>query len=304
MKRLFIILLLVGLLMSGCGTPPSNPTTEPTLEPTISTEAPTDTATEPTEPETTTPTEPELVTPQFNFSMQKFTYTKFDNIEDLLEERIRLEKYAIEFMIACGTYANQLELNGDAEGWEFLETVLKPEQEYLLELQKQYMWDYKAFEYPVATYVWLYMKNEFGWSDIVCAGVMGNLMAECGGCWTQDLDWTLKGSSGLGMVQWLGSRREEITAKYGPSPSVDQQLQFMYDELYGLNGVTKQVKNSEFTEIMEAITPEDCAFAFASYYERCSNQYRSPRKRYARIAYEYFVEEVEAVQRIFLHSFL
>lgn len=221
MKRLFIILLLVGLLLCGCATSPSTPTTEPTLESTISTEAPIDPATEPTEPETTIPTTTEPETLEFNFPMQKFTYTKFNNIEDLLQERLRLEKYATAFMVACADYACQLEWD-DTEGWEFLENVLKPEQEYLLELQEQYMWDYKAFEYPVATYVWLYMKNEFGWSDIVCAGVMGNLMAECGGCWTQDLDWTLNSSSGLGMVQWIGSRRAEITAKYGPSPGVDE----------------------------------------------------------------------------------
>ncbi len=289
MKRLFIILLLVGLLLCGCTVSPSIPTTEPTLEPTISTEAPTDSATEPQ-------------TPGFNFSMQKFTYTKFDNIEDLLQERFRLGKYTAAFMLACADYVCQLE-GDNAEGQEFLENVLIPEQEYLLELQEQYLWDYRAFEYPVATYVWLHMKNEFGWNDIVCAGVMGNLMAECGGCWTQDLDWTLKGSSGLGMVQWIGSRRTEITSKYGSSPTIDQQLQFMYDELYGLDGVTKQVTNSQLKKIMEAITPEDCAFAFASYYERCSEQYRSPRKVYARIAYEYFVE-IEAVQKNSLHSSL
>lgn len=78
----------------------------------------------------------------------------------------------------------------------------------------------------------------------------------------------------------------------------------MYDELYGLNEVTKQVTSSQLKKIMEATTPEDCAFAFASYYERCSEQYRSSRRAYARTAYEYFVVEAEAMQNNFLHSSL
>lgn len=150
MQRLFIILLLVGLLLCGCVISPSTPTVEPTLEPTISTEAPTDSATEPTKPETTIPIETEPEISVFDFPTQKFTYTKFDNVEDLLQERLRLEKYATAFMRACASYVSQLEWN-DAEGWEFLENVLKPEQEYLLLLQEQYLRDYRAFEYPVTT---------------------------------------------------------------------------------------------------------------------------------------------------------
>lgn len=143
--------------------------------------------------------------------------------------------------------------------------------------------------YPVATQVWNYMKNEFGWNDIVCAGIMGNLMAECGGCWTADLDWDTHGSDGLGMVQWIGDRRKAIVKKYGKIPTVEEQLQFMYDELHGTNGVERQVTNSGYKAIMEAKTPEDCAYAFAQYYERCHKNHRSARKGYARTAYEYFV---------------
>ena len=135
--------------------------------------------------------------------------------------------------------------------------------------QEEENWRVRAEEYPVATQAWLYMKNELGFSDIVCAGIMGNMMAECGGCWTSDLDWDVSSSSGYGMIQWLGGRKQQLFSIYGSNPSVENQLDFVKDELYGTNGVTKQVTDSQLNKIINAETPEDCAYAFACYYERC-----------------------------------
>ena len=155
--------------------------------------------------------------------------------------------------------------------------------------QEEENWRVRAEEYPIATQAWLYMKNELGFSDIVCAGIMGNMMAECGGCWTSDLDWDVSSSSGYGMIQWLGGRKQQLFSIYGSNPSVENQLDFVKDELYGTNGVTKQVTDSQLDKIMNAETPEDCAYAFACYYERCSEGHRWVRRDYARRAYEYFV---------------
>ena len=41
-------------------------------------------------------------------------------------------------------------------------------------------WENKKSQYPEATEVWLFMKEQ-GWNDYVCAGIMGNLMSETGG---------------------------------------------------------------------------------------------------------------------------
>lgn len=155
--------------------------------------------------------------------------------------------------------------------------------------QEEENWRVRAEEYPVATQAWLYMKNELGFSDIVCAGIMGNMMAECGGCWTSDLDWDVSSSSGFGMIQWLGGRKQQLFSIYGSNPSVENQLNFVKDELYGTNGVTKQVTDSQLDKIINAETPEDCAYAFACYYERCGEGHRWVRRDYARRAYEYFV---------------
>lgn len=144
------------------------------------------------------------------------------------------------------------------------------------------------FPLPVATQVWRIMSEEFGWNDTVCAGIMGNLMAECGGCWTKDLNWQSNHSGGLGMIQWIGGRRKEIKSIYGDMPNVEEQLQFMYDELHGTNGVTRQVSAKQLAAIMNAETPEECAYLFALYYERPNSQHIPHRRGLARTSYDYF----------------
>ena len=150
-------------------------------------------------------------------------------------------------------------------------------------------WRKRYEEYPTATEVWLGMKS-LGFSDITCAGIMGNLMAETGGSGTFYLNWDSNSESGYGLVQWLGGRRIGITDRYGEFPTVKDQVQFMYDELHGTNSVRRQVSDTQFDAIMNAESPEDCAYAFACYYERCATSVRNKRMRYARKAYEYFVE--------------
>ena len=148
-------------------------------------------------------------------------------------------------------------------------------------------WRRRYEEYPEATEAWIAMKN-LGWSDTVCAGIMGNLMAETGGTGTLYLDWDSNGCGGYGLVQWIGGRRTDIKTKYGDYPTIKEQIQFMYDELYGTNGVRLQVTEAQRDKIQNAETPEECAYAFACYYERCATSVRSMRKGFARTAYEYF----------------
>lgn len=148
-------------------------------------------------------------------------------------------------------------------------------------------------EYPEATFIWYYMKEEFGWSDETCAGIMGNMMAEVGGGTLSGLrNWDSCGSSGLGLIQWLGGRRSTIVARYGSVPTIEQQLLYMYDELHGTNGIGQQVGDKTLAIILNVDgthTPEEIAFTFACYYERCAENHRAIRRPYARTAYEYFV---------------
>ena len=163
-------------------------------------------------------------------------------------------------------------------------------EQYIQEIEdEEAKWRRRYEEYPVATEAWIAMKT-YGWSDTVCAGIMGNLMAETGGTGTLHLDWDSNGGNGYGLVQWIGGRRSTIKSRYGTYPTVKEQVQFIHDELFGANGVRQQVTMSQLDAIMTAETPEECAYAFACYYERCANFARGMRRGFARDAYEYFVD--------------
>ena len=78
------------------------------------------------------------------------------------------------------------------------ESARKAEEERLA--AEEAKWATKAAEYPAATQIWRYMKAQ-GWNDYVCAGIMGNIMAEVGGQ-TLDIRYTLSSSGYYGMCQW------------------------------------------------------------------------------------------------------
>lgn len=166
-----------------------------------------------------------------------------------------------------------------------LQAMIDVYQEQIVELEEEAQrWAKKAKEYPIATYVWLYMKNNFGWSDVVCAGVMGNIMGEIG----RDMKfekWNHR--IPYGMFQWLGGRRQDIHRIYGEEPSIDEQLEFMFDELYGTDGVRQQLSDAKREKILNGKTPESVAQMFCDWFERPGGTGRC-RQGYARRAYEYF----------------
>ena len=49
-----------------------------------------------------------------------------------------------------------------------------------LEKIKQDFWNERKIKNPIATEIWLYLKKQ-GYNDYVCAGILGNIMAEVGG---------------------------------------------------------------------------------------------------------------------------
>ena len=169
---------------------------------------------------------------------------------------------------------------------EYQEQVSAIEAE---EARIEAMWSEKSGEYPVATQVWRYMKEELGWNDYVCAGVMGNMMAEVGGQ-TLNLNPYLYGHSGAnyyGLCQW--------SSRYYPSiqgADVDAQLDFLAStvkkelDTYGYlfrNGLNYEA----FCNLTDA---EDAAMAFAKAYERCGSGSYGVRQTNALNAYNYFVE--------------
>lgn len=154
-------------------------------------------------------------------------------------------------------------------------------------------------EYPEARLIWNIMTS-WGWTPETCAGIIGNMMAEVGQgnkynptSWL-NLDWDSDGGCGYGLIQWTGGRQSTIKGRYGSYPTIEQQLIFMRDELFGTNSTQQQVNSSVLNKIMNTNgneTPESIAFCFASNYERCAEQYRAKRQEYARIAYDYFMSK-------------
>ena len=144
-------------------------------------------------------------------------------------------------------------------------------------------------EYPEATYIWNVLRS-WGWSPETCAGIIGNMMAEVGGGTLDLSNWDANGGSGYGLIQWLNARRRLIKSRYGEYPTIDEQLEYMRDEMMGTNNTPWQFSNTaQYNKVMYGETPEECAYAFACYFERCGESHRWIRRSYARTAYEYFM---------------
>ena len=159
-------------------------------------------------------------------------------------------------------------------------------KEYYFTQSEMYKWQMKSNEYPIATKIWLYMKNNFHWSDEVCAGVMGNIMAEIGGGTLKfEDDWNHPKPYGL--FQWLGGRRKLIHELYGAEPTVEEQLEFMYDELYGTDGVKRQVSDAQREKILNSSSAAKAAQRFCDWFERPGGK-GTIRQSYAKRAYKYF----------------
>lgn len=201
----------------------------------------------------------------------EFRLINLMNNKDLVDERHLVEEELIDVRGLISEYQEQV-------------SAIEAE-----EARIEAMWSEKSGEYPVATQVWRYMKEELGWNDYVCAGVMGNMMAEVGGQ-TLNLQPYLYGHSGAnyyGLCQW--------SSRYYPSiqgADVDAQLDFLAStvkkelDTYGYlfrNGLNYEA----FCNLTDA---EDAAMAFAKAYERCGSGSYGVRQINALKAYNYFVE--------------
>ena len=151
-------------------------------------------------------------------------------------------------------------------------------------LAEEAKWNAKAAEYPAATQIWRYMKNQ-GWNDYVCAGIMGNLMAEVGGQ-TLDIKYTISSKGYYGMCQWNTTYYSQIRGA-----NLQTQCDFLRDTIkyefdtYGF----KYQKGFDFNSFLNMTNAEQAALAFAKSYERCASFSHTTRQKNALKAYNYFV---------------
>ena len=156
----------------------------------------------------------------------------------------------------------------------------------------------KYKEYPYASQVWEKLKN-YGYSDAVAAGILGNMMAECGGQ-TLNLQPFIYTRGYYGLCMWYIDYTPQIVQRgeycrfgdecmcssdsYSETAIVDHQLHVLEETLK---------KNMEYFggdyDYFCSLTNEvDAAWYFTKYYERGGWHYI--RGQNATMALEYFTE--------------
>lgn len=159
----------------------------------------------------------------------------------------------------------------------------KADYDYYKEVYDNLLWEEKSEEYPAAAKIWSYFKNK-GYSDYVCAGILGNIMAEVGGQ-TLNIDYWSSDNGYYGMCQWSVAYFPGVIGE-----DLNGQCRF-------LNRNLKKAMNSwgylyaagfGYEEFCALDDEQSVAYAFAKCYERCTSASYSQRMRNATIAYNYF----------------
>ena len=120
---------------------------------------------------------------------------------------------------------------------------------------------------PFNQYALNFFRNK-GLSDAQARGIVGNLMQESRGNYTA----INKSSKAFGLAQWLGPRNERLIQKYGPNPTVQQQLEFIWEEL-------NTTENKAFQKLLNTNTISDATKVFAKHFERAGNNEMNMNKR-------------------------
>ena len=144
-------------------------------------------------------------------------------------------------------------------------------------------WTDKYETYPYATYIWLYLTKQLGYSDIVAAGILGNIMAETGGG-TLNIQYWLYGYDDpnyYGMCQWHKTWYSEV---------VGTDLIFQCDFLAATIQEAIPSAGCTFEQFLGLRDVRDAAFLFAVGYEKCASSTYAIRQEFAQIAYNYFVD--------------
>lgn len=161
------------------------------------------------------------------------------------------------------------------------------EYDKIIALELEEIWEQKRLQYPAATYVWEKLKF-YGYNDYVCAGIMGNLMAEVGGQ-TLNLEYEKYSSEAkgyYGICQWSKTYSEVWYS------DLQTQVQFLsrtilYElDTYGF----KYKKGFDYVGFCDLTNEKEAALAFAKCYERCGKASYNQRQINATAAYNYFVE--------------
>lgn len=137
--------------------------------------------------------------------------------------------------------------------------------------------------YSAASTIWYYLRS-CGYSKAVCAGILGNIMAECGGH-TLDINPYIYAGNYYGICMW--------SLYYCPSingASLQGQLNYLVSNIaYQINSFGYcYYSGFGYNAFLNLSTCEEAALAFAKCYERCGSGTYITRQQNARRAYNYF----------------
>lgn len=216
-------------------------------------------------------------------------YTKSDDfteLQQLLEESLQRQESAMKMADAareCGYPEDHPIIILAEQEWANAYELSLIYQAEIDATKLAKAWD----EYPVATEVWLYLTNTMGYSDYVAAGIIGNMMAECGGL-TLNLDWTATNrySNCYGLCQWHPKYHQEVQGA-----NLQKQLEYMS---YSFPATLDQCafeyqKGFTYKDFLDLTSASEAAEAFCIIYER-PGTYDPYRGELANKAYSYFVK--------------
>ena len=126
-------------------------------------------------------------------------------------------------------------------------------------------------------YIWQFLTQEMELSDEAAAGIFGNMMVECGGRSFNLQPYVYSpGGYYYGICQWGTTGNHSSVSGVG----LEEQL------LYLQASISSEMGERNYTRFCNARTPEEAAYYFARWYERCADPHG--RGGCAREAYEYF----------------
>jgi hypothetical protein len=235
--------------------------------------------------ETTAPTEPEVIVLE-TVVVERVEPTTYEEATSLLEKATTRQETAqsvYDGLVALGYAENHPAVVMAKSDIETSQADLVYYQEQYAIFEEAHKWEVRAAEYPVATQVWLYMRDTLGWNEYVCAGIMGNMMAECGGQ-TLNLKWdNYNSSKHYGLCQWSKAYFPEMQGA-----SLETQLEFLGKSVpETFDGWAGEVFHYSYAEFIALTDYEVAARKFNDIYER-PGSYSSQRSRNAQVAYEYF----------------
>lgn len=177
--------------------------------------------------------------------------------------------------------SNHVEIHESVENFKDKdeETLVVSESNPIVDqTSKSFYNDAQYAEYPVACQVWQRLR-EYGFNEYVSAGILGNMMTECGGH-TLALDHDIYSSGGryYGLCQW--------SLKYTPQVNgldVDGQMDVLFSSIE-TNITYFKGDYHYFCNLTDA---RQAAIYFQEYYERGAG--RESRSNNATTAFNYFV---------------